>query len=120
MMCQQMSAGLLIMIAYGVKYVQVIGPDWLATARFEIGAKLPEGTTKAQLAAMWQNLLARLVFGKGPPTPSATTSGACARKSSLFRMRSGRRSSTSWKNAGSRSSSTNCSTNWSKRHLLEP
>ena|ERR1700722_12306425 len=58
LMCQQMSPALLIIIAYGVKRAQVAGPDWLASPRFEIAAKLPEGTTREQLATMWQNLLA--------------------------------------------------------------
>jgi len=55
--CQQMSPSLLIRIAYGVKFVQVVGPDWLAAPRFEIIAVLPKGTSKEQIPVMWQNLL---------------------------------------------------------------
>lgn len=55
--CQQMSPALLIHLAYGVKFLQVVGPDWLAAPRFEITAILPKGTTKEQIPVMWQNLL---------------------------------------------------------------
>lgn len=57
LICGQMNPRQLIMTAYGIKSLQVIGPDWLATPRFEIGASVPAGTTKDQLAAMWQKLL---------------------------------------------------------------
>jgi uncharacterized protein (TIGR03435 family) len=36
----------LIRMAYGVKSYQVTGPDWMASERFDITAKLPEGATK--------------------------------------------------------------------------
>jgi uncharacterized protein (TIGR03435 family) len=55
--CQQMAIVVLINMAYGVKFVQVIGPDWLSGPRFDIIATLPQGTTKEQVPAMWQNLL---------------------------------------------------------------
>ena len=55
--CQQMSPGLLIVYAFGVKYLQIAGPEWLATPRFDIVATLPKGTTKEQVPMMWQNLL---------------------------------------------------------------
>ncbi len=55
--CQQMSPSFLIHIAYDVKFVQVVGPDWLAVPRFDILATLPKGTTKEQIPVMWQNLL---------------------------------------------------------------
>ena len=48
----------LLMAAYDVKRYQVSGPDWLDTERWEITAKVPDGTTKEQLAIMYQNLLA--------------------------------------------------------------
>lgn len=32
--------------AYGVKPYQITGPDWLATMRFDIVAKMPEGSKK--------------------------------------------------------------------------
>jgi uncharacterized protein (TIGR03435 family) len=48
----------LISSAYGVKSFQVSGPGWLDTERFDIVAKIPEGTTKEQFNVMMQNLLA--------------------------------------------------------------
>jgi len=45
--------------AYDVKRSQVSGgPGWLDTERFDITAKVPEGTTKEQMKVMLQNLLA--------------------------------------------------------------
>jgi uncharacterized protein (TIGR03435 family) len=48
----------LIMTAYDVKAYQVNGPAWMTTERYDIIAKVPPGTTKEQVNAMWQNLLA--------------------------------------------------------------
>src|SRR5215469_14561170 len=36
----------LMSYAYGVKPYQITGPDWLATTRFDIVAKLPDGSKK--------------------------------------------------------------------------
>ncbi len=53
----------LIMAAYGVGPDQISGPGWVTAdniptgARFDISAKVPPGTTKAQAAEMLQNLL---------------------------------------------------------------
>src|SRR5262245_26115647 len=47
-----------IAIAYRVKIHQIVGPDWLGSARFEIVAKLPEGSSQNQVAEMLQTLLA--------------------------------------------------------------
>jgi uncharacterized protein (TIGR03435 family) len=47
----------LIATAYDVKRYQVSGPDWLDSQRFDIVAKVPEGASKEQVPAMWQNLL---------------------------------------------------------------
>ncbi len=47
-----------IMNAYSVKSYQVTGPEWLDSERFDILAKVPEGTTKEQALVMWQSLLA--------------------------------------------------------------
>jgi uncharacterized protein (TIGR03435 family) len=41
-----------------MKSYQVTGPDWLRDARFDIVAKGPAGTTREQLPAMMQALLA--------------------------------------------------------------
>jgi uncharacterized protein (TIGR03435 family) len=48
----------LIRQAYGIKPYQLSAPAWLASARFDIVAKPPEGATKEQVPAMWQALLA--------------------------------------------------------------
>jgi uncharacterized protein (TIGR03435 family) len=44
--------------AYRVRMSQVIGPEWLGSERFDIDAKLPAGTTPAQIPEMLQALLA--------------------------------------------------------------
>src|ERR1700733_8096956 len=48
---------LLIRLAYGVEDFQVTGPSWIESERYDIAAKVPEGTTKAQSNVMLQNLL---------------------------------------------------------------
>jgi uncharacterized protein (TIGR03435 family) len=48
----------LISCAYNVDVLQVSGPDWIKTERFDVLAKLPDGATKDQVAAMLQSLLA--------------------------------------------------------------
>jgi len=47
----------LITMAYKVKPYQITGPDWMATTRFDIVAKLPDGATKADAPKMLQALL---------------------------------------------------------------
>ena len=47
----------ILMTAYDVQTYQVTAPDWLATERYDIVAKVPAGATKAQVNVMWQNLL---------------------------------------------------------------
>jgi len=47
-----------IRAAYRVKDFQVQGPEWLASARFDIVAKLPDGSSKDQAPEMLQSLLA--------------------------------------------------------------
>ena len=47
----------LMMVAYNLKSYQVSGPPWLATTGVDIVAKVPRGTTREQLPALWQNLL---------------------------------------------------------------
>ena len=53
-----MSLAELIPIAYNVKPFQVAGPDWMSSQRFDILARMPEGTTKEQVPEMLQALLA--------------------------------------------------------------
>jgi uncharacterized protein (TIGR03435 family) len=44
--------------AYRVQPRQVTGPDWLTFTRFDINAKLPEGSDEKQIPEMLQSLLA--------------------------------------------------------------
>jgi uncharacterized protein (TIGR03435 family) len=46
-----------IRIAFKVKDYQIIGPDWIASERFDISAKLPEGGKRDQVDDMLQALL---------------------------------------------------------------
>src|SRR5215467_13161690 len=43
--------------AYGLKSYQIIGPDWLPAEKFDIAAKLPDGTKASQIPEMLQVLL---------------------------------------------------------------
>jgi uncharacterized protein (TIGR03435 family) len=47
----------LIALAYSVKPFQVSGPDWIATTRFDIVAKMPDGAIKDDAPKMLQSLL---------------------------------------------------------------
>jgi uncharacterized protein (TIGR03435 family) len=47
-----------IAIAYQLKHHQVAGPEWIAGERFDVVAKIPEGTKREQLPEMLQHLLA--------------------------------------------------------------
>jgi uncharacterized protein (TIGR03435 family) len=44
-------------MAYKVKLYQISGPDWMASERFDINAKLPEGAKGEQIPEMLQALL---------------------------------------------------------------
>ena len=44
-------------MAYKLKNYQITGPDWIASDRFDITAKLPDGATKAQVPDMLESLL---------------------------------------------------------------
>jgi len=46
-----------IAVAFNLKQYQVSGPDWLATEKFDIVAKLPEGAPRNQVREMLQALL---------------------------------------------------------------
>jgi uncharacterized protein (TIGR03435 family) len=48
----------MLMTAYDAKSYQVRGPVWISTERYNVIAKVPEGSTREQVNAMWQNLLA--------------------------------------------------------------
>ena len=79
----------LIALAYGVKPYQITGPDWMATTRFDIEAKIPSGVSKDEAPKMLQSLLEErfkltthrtsaehpvlaLVVGKGGPKMKAS------------------------------------------------
>jgi uncharacterized protein (TIGR03435 family) len=79
----------LLTYAYGVKPYQITGPDWMSTTRFDIVAKMPEGSTKEDAPRMLQSLLEErfkltthrtsaehpvlaLVVGKGGPKLKAS------------------------------------------------
>jgi uncharacterized protein (TIGR03435 family) len=48
----------LLVQAYDVKQYQVTGPGWIESERYDIAAKIPEGTSKEDAKVMLQNLLA--------------------------------------------------------------
>lgn len=47
----------LMTYAYGVRPYQIVGPDWMSTTRFDIEAKMPDGSKKEDAAKMLQSLL---------------------------------------------------------------
>jgi uncharacterized protein (TIGR03435 family) len=48
----------LILRAYRLETYQLVAPDWMSTTRFDIAAKLPEGSSPSQVPDMLQSLLA--------------------------------------------------------------
>jgi uncharacterized protein (TIGR03435 family) len=56
--CNNCNLSMLLMQAYNIKHYQLSLPSSLETERFNISAKVPEGTTKEQFRLMLQNLLA--------------------------------------------------------------
>jgi uncharacterized protein (TIGR03435 family) len=56
--CTYLSLKDYIGMAYRLKNYQIVGPEWLASQRFDIAAKLPDGGQPAQIPEMIQNLLA--------------------------------------------------------------
>jgi uncharacterized protein (TIGR03435 family) len=55
--CTSLSLKDYIRIAYRIKDYQVTGPDWMASERFDISAKLPAGASREQVPEMLQTLL---------------------------------------------------------------
>ncbi len=53
----QMSLKDYIQIAWKLKYYQVDGPAWIAGARYDIDAKIPDGASRDQVPEMLQRLL---------------------------------------------------------------
>src|ERR1035437_7326226 len=62
--CANLSLREYVRLAYRVKDHQISGPDWLASARFDIAAKLPAGAKREQVPGMMQSLLAARFEGK--------------------------------------------------------
>jgi uncharacterized protein (TIGR03435 family) len=55
--------------AYKVRNFQIVGPDWMSTARFDVDAKLPQGASTDQIPEMLQSLLEerfKLTFRRVP------------------------------------------------------
>lgn len=48
----------LVRVAYRLKAYQVTGPDWIASERYDVIAKIPSGSSKDQVPEMLQTLLA--------------------------------------------------------------
>src|SRR5262245_48922788 len=44
-------------VGYSVRFYQIVGPDWLASTRFEIAATIPEGHTSQDVPKMMAALL---------------------------------------------------------------
>jgi uncharacterized protein (TIGR03435 family) len=47
-----------IALAYQINRARIVGPDWLASTRFDIAATLPPGAPRSQVPEMLQTLLA--------------------------------------------------------------
>jgi uncharacterized protein (TIGR03435 family) len=56
--CENVNLTMLVTTAYAMSYAQVVAPDWMAQQKFNIQARVPPGTSKEQLPALWQRLLA--------------------------------------------------------------
>ena len=56
--CNFLSLKDYIRMAYRVKDYQIVGPEWMASQRFDIAAKLPEGSNRDQVPDMLKALLA--------------------------------------------------------------
>jgi uncharacterized protein (TIGR03435 family) len=57
--CTSFSLNDYIGMAYKVRNYQISGPEWLASDRYDINAKLPEGAAREQVPEMLQTLLAK-------------------------------------------------------------
>jgi uncharacterized protein (TIGR03435 family) len=55
--CENVSLKTLVVTAYNLLTYRLSGPDWMGPARFNISAKIPDGTTSEQFRLMLQNLL---------------------------------------------------------------
>src|SRR5579862_7142814 len=57
LVCENWDLFNLVAIAYDLNYFQVSAPDWMHGLRYDVRARVPEGTTKKQVSQMWQNML---------------------------------------------------------------
>jgi len=55
--CERCSVLGLIRQSFEIEDYRISGPDWMQATRFNISAKIPEGSTKEQFRAMLRNLL---------------------------------------------------------------
>ncbi len=55
--CQNMTLSNIAAIAFKLNERQLVSPEWMKSQRFDITAKLPEGTSKAEFYLMLQDLL---------------------------------------------------------------
>jgi uncharacterized protein (TIGR03435 family) len=55
--CENVDLASLVVVAFDIRWLQFSGPAWMRFTRFNISAKIPEGTTKEQFKLMQQNLL---------------------------------------------------------------
>jgi uncharacterized protein (TIGR03435 family) len=53
----RMSMKDLARMAYKVKFYQIAGPDWIASERYNVDAKLPDGAPRDQVADMLEALI---------------------------------------------------------------
>ena len=74
--CTYLSLKDYLRIAYQVKDYQVVGPDWMASERFDIHAKLPAGAARDQVREMLQTLLEQSVPNQNAPRIEGV-SGLC-------------------------------------------
>jgi uncharacterized protein (TIGR03435 family) len=55
--CSTLDLKLYLQIAYRLKNYQIVAPDWMTSTRWDITAKLPEGSDAKQIPEMMQALL---------------------------------------------------------------
>jgi uncharacterized protein (TIGR03435 family) len=58
LVCENYSHVNLVLRAYDIEPYRLSAPDWMLATRFDLRARIPEGTTKQQFLTMLQNLLA--------------------------------------------------------------
>jgi uncharacterized protein (TIGR03435 family) len=54
--CENITLRALVVTAFNLLTYRFSGPDWMTSVRFNISAKIPEGTTKEQFRSMLQSL----------------------------------------------------------------